>query len=60
MTTPSHYCTVFTASVDDTILFGNNEGWNDKNTNVWFQPATETEYGKAFLDLVILSPRRHE
>jgi hypothetical protein len=38
-------CTVFTASVGDTVLFGNNEDVGDKNATVWFVPATETTYG---------------
>ncbi|KYK35168.1 MAG: hypothetical protein AYK18_13370 [Theionarchaea archaeon DG-70] len=41
-------CTVFTASVGDTVLFGNNEDWPDTNTRVWFLPATETEYGGVY------------
>ncbi len=38
-------CTVFTASVGDTVLFGNNEDVGDRNATVWFVPATETTYG---------------
>jgi choloylglycine hydrolase len=38
-------CTVFTASVGDTVLFGNNEDVGDKDATVWFVPATETTYG---------------
>ena len=34
-------CTVFTASVDDTVLFGNNEDVGDKNATICFLPATE-------------------
>lgn len=45
----AHCCTVFTASVGDTVLFGNNEDWPDKDTRVWFRPATETDYGGGVL-----------
>lgn len=45
---PAGACTVFTASIGDTVLFGNNEDWPDTNTHVWFQPATETEYGGVY------------
>jgi hypothetical protein len=38
-------CTVFTASLDDTVLFGNNEDVGDKNVTIWFIPATESTYG---------------
>lgn len=38
-------CTVFTASVGDIVLFGNNEDVGDKNATVWFVPATEETYG---------------
>ena len=38
-------CTVFTASVGDTVLFGNNEDVGDKDATVWFIPATEETYG---------------
>lgn len=41
----SDNCTVFTASVGDTVLFGNNEDVGDRNATVWFVPATETTYG---------------
>ncbi len=41
-------CTVFTASIGDTVLFGNNEDWPDTDTRVWFLPATETEYGGVY------------
>ncbi|MGC1122577.1 MAG: linear amide C-N hydrolase [Candidatus Methanofastidiosia archaeon] len=38
-------CTVFTASMGDTVLFGNNEDVGDKSATVWFAPATEKTYG---------------
>lgn len=39
------HCTVFTASVGDTVLFGNNEDWDDKDTYVWVFPGTATGHG---------------
>lgn len=45
---PAH-CTVFTASIGDTVLFGNNEDWNDKSTYIWFVPASETQYGGVYV-----------
>jgi hypothetical protein len=41
-------CTVFTACVGDTVLFGNNEDVGDKNASVWFVPATEKTYGLVY------------
>lgn len=38
-------CTVFTASLGDTVLFGNNEDVGFKNATVWFVPGTEELYG---------------
>ena len=38
-------CTVFTASVGDVVLFGNNEDVGFKNATAWFVPATEETYG---------------
>ncbi|MBU7015431.1 MAG: linear amide C-N hydrolase [Theionarchaea archaeon] len=38
-------CTVFTASMGDTVLFGNNEDVGDKRATVWFVRATEDTYG---------------
>jgi hypothetical protein len=38
-------CTVFTASLGETVLFGNNEDVGDKNVTVWFIPTTESTYG---------------
>lgn len=42
-------CTVFTASIGDTVLFGNNEDWNDKSTYIWFVPASEIQYGGVYV-----------
>jgi hypothetical protein len=41
-------CTVFTASVGDSVLFGNNEDVGYKNATVWFVPATEKTHGFAY------------
>ncbi|MBU7001753.1 MAG: hypothetical protein HXS51_13380 [Theionarchaea archaeon] len=38
-------CTVFTASIGGTVLFGNNEDVGDKSSTVWFVRATEKYYG---------------
>lgn len=41
-------CTIFTASVGNTVLFGNNEDWDDKDTRAWVEPATETNHGAVY------------
>lgn len=38
-------CTVFTASIGNAVLFGNNEDVGDRNSTVWFVPATESAHG---------------
>lgn len=38
-------CTVFTASVGDSVLFGNNEDVGLKDATVWFVPATKETHG---------------
>lgn len=43
-------CTVFTASVGDTVLFGNNEDVGDKNALISFFPATEKTYGWVYFE----------
>jgi hypothetical protein len=43
-TTPES-CTVFTAFMGNTVLFGNNEDVGDKSPTVWFVRATEKNYG---------------
>lgn len=43
-------CTVFTASVGDTVLFGNNEDVGDKNATICFLPATEKTYGLVYFE----------
>jgi hypothetical protein len=44
----AYYCTVFTASVGGTVLFGNNEDAPETDSYAWFYPATETEYGVVY------------
>jgi hypothetical protein len=46
--TTAYACTIFSASDGDTVLAGNNEDWYDKDTYVWFLPAEEGKYGRAF------------
>lgn len=41
-------CTVFTASIGDTVLFGNNEDAPERDSYAWFYPATETEHGGVY------------
>jgi hypothetical protein len=41
-------CTVFSASIEDAVLFGNNEDVGYKNATVWFVPSTETTYGYVY------------
>lgn len=40
-------CTIFSAADEDTVLFGNNEDWLEKDTYIWFVPQREGEYGRA-------------
>ena len=40
-------CTIFSAADGDTVLFGNNEDWLEKDTYIWFVPQSEGEYGRA-------------
>ena len=39
-------CTIVMVSKDSVHLFGNNEDWSDRNTWMWFYPATDGEYGR--------------
>jgi len=48
MTNAAYCCTVFTASVGDTVLFGNNEDAPERDSYAWFYPATETEHGGVY------------
>lgn len=42
-------CTVFAASHENTVLFGNNEDWKDQYSRIWFLPAEEGKYGRMYL-----------
>ena len=44
----AYCCTVFTASVGGTVLFGNNEDAPETDSYAWFYPATEAEYGAVY------------
>jgi tetratricopeptide (TPR) repeat protein len=38
-------CTIVISSNEETVLVGNNEDYIDPRTNLWFFPASETDYG---------------
>jgi hypothetical protein len=42
-------CTIFSASVGDKVLFGNNEDYNNPKTYYWTEPATNENYGALYL-----------
>ncbi len=42
-------CTIFSASVGDKVLFGNNEDYYKPKTYLWTEPATEENYGCVYL-----------
>lgn len=42
-------CTIFSASVGDKVLFGNNEDYNNPNTFYWTEPAGDENYGCLYL-----------
>ncbi len=41
-------CTGFCISQDDTVLVGNNEDWKNPKTKVWYEPGSETKFGRVF------------
>ena len=41
-------CTIFTASYNSTILFGNNEDWINPNTYYWVVPPRGENYGVVY------------
>ncbi|UCE18247.1 MAG: T9SS type A sorting domain-containing protein [Gemmatimonadota bacterium] len=41
-------CTGITASRGNTILFGNNEDWNDHDTYIWFTQPAEGKFGGVY------------
>ena len=42
-------CTIFSASVGDRVLFGNNEDYYLPKTYLWTDPATDSNYGCIFI-----------
>ncbi|MFZ4455288.1 MAG: hypothetical protein ACOYOT_03620 [Bacteroidales bacterium] len=42
-------CTIFSASVGEKVLFGNNEDYNNSKTYLWTEPATDGNYGCIYL-----------
>jgi hypothetical protein len=42
-------CTIFSASVGDKVLFGNNEDYNTPTTYYWTEPADNENYGAVYL-----------
>lgn len=41
-------CTVFTASNNGVVLFGNNEDWKDPHSRIWFFPPEDGKYGRVY------------
>jgi hypothetical protein len=42
-------CTIYSASVGDKVLFGNNEDYYKPKTYLWTEPATDENYGCLYL-----------
>ncbi len=42
-------CTIFSASIGNSVLFGNNEDYNNPNTYYWTEPAGNGNYGAVYL-----------
>src|ERR1700741_91343 len=42
-------CTIFSASVGDKVLFGNNEDYDNPKTYYWTEPAGDGNYGAVYL-----------
>jgi hypothetical protein len=42
-------CTIFSASLGDKVLFGNNEDYYKPKTYLWTEPATDENYGCVYL-----------
>ncbi|WP_025743302.1 carcinine hydrolase/isopenicillin-N N-acyltransferase family protein [Aquimarina pacifica] len=42
-------CTIFSASIGDKVLFGNNEDYYKTKTYLWTDPATDQNYGCIYL-----------
>lgn len=46
---PTRHCTIFTAAIGDTVLFGNSEDYFLPNTFIWFVPAQATTHGYCYV-----------
>ncbi|MCK5239439.1 MAG: hypothetical protein KAR33_07835 [Candidatus Thorarchaeota archaeon] len=46
---PVAACTIFTANVEGSVLFGSNEDWYPQDTYIFFDPGTNDEYGQVYL-----------
>lgn len=42
-------CTIFSASDSHSVLFGNNEDYNNSNTFYWTEPAASGNYGAVYV-----------
>ena len=42
-------CTIFSASIEDKVLFGNNEDGKNQNTCYWIEPGDNENYGCLYL-----------
>ncbi len=42
-------CTIFSASIGNKVLFGNNEDFNNPKTYLWTEPARKDDYGAVYL-----------
>lgn len=50
-------CSIFTASLGDTVLFGNNEDYTNPKTYYWISPSTSEFYGGVYLGYDNMSPQ---
>jgi serine/threonine-protein kinase len=50
-------CTIFAASRGNTVLYGNNEDYNNPNTYYWVRPPAEGTYGGVYLGFDNFSPQ---
>ena len=50
-------CTIFTASQEDIVLFGNNEDYSNPNTYIWVIPSTNETYGGVYFGYDDLWPQ---
>jgi len=42
-------CTTFVAQINETVLFGNNEDFNNPETYIWTVPSSDDGYGGVYL-----------